>query len=76
MPKTFGKVWLRFGNISACKISHLGKSEGECSGENFLPHHVLHLFHMLKLFPSVGTKVVKHYTTVEVHRSFPQGVVS
>ena len=38
--------------------------------------HVLRLFRMLNLFPSVGTKVVKHYTTVEVHRSFPQGVVS
>ena len=36
---------------------------------------VLSLIHMLNLFPSVGTKVVKHYTTVEVHRSFPQGVV-
>ena len=27
------------------------------------------------LFPSVGTKVVKHYTTVVIHRSSPQGVV-
>ena len=36
---------------------------------------LLRLFHMQKLFPSVGTKVVKHYTTVEVHRSSPQGVV-
>ena len=37
---------------------------------------VLRLFRMLKLFPSVGTDVVKHYHTVGVHRSFPQGVVS
>ena len=29
-----------------------------------------------ELFPSVGTDVVKHYNTVGVHRSFPQGVVS
>ena len=36
---------------------------------------LLHLIRMLNLFPSVGIKVVKHYTTVEVHRSFPQGVV-
>ena len=37
---------------------------------------LLRLFPMLKLFPSVGTKVVKHYITVGVHRSFLQGVVS
>ena len=37
---------------------------------------LLRLFRMLKLFPSVGTNVVKHYTTVGVHMSFPQGVVS
>ena len=37
---------------------------------------LLRLFRMLKLFPSVGTKVVKHYSIVEVHRSSPQGVVS
>ena len=45
-----------------------------------LPHFsmwgLLRLFRVLKLFPSVGTNVVKHYTTVGVHRSFPQGVVS
>ena len=34
---------------------------------------LLRLFRMLKLFLSVGTKVVKHYTTVEVHRSFSTG---
>ena len=38
--------------------------------------HMLRLFRMLKLFPRVGTKVVKHYITVGVHKSFPQGVVS
>ena len=27
---------------------------------------VLRLIRMLNLFPSVGTKVIKHYTTVEV----------
>ena len=32
---------------------------------------MLLLFRMLKLFPSVGTKVVKHSITVGVHRSFP-----
>ena len=37
---------------------------------------LLRLFHVLKLFLSVGTDVVKHYNTVGVHRSFPQGVVS
>ena len=37
---------------------------------------MLHLFRMMKLFPSIITKVVKHYITVGVHRSFPQGVVS
>ena len=37
---------------------------------------LLHLFRVLKLFPSVGTDVVKHYNTVGVHRSFPQRVVS
>ena len=31
---------------------------------------LLLLFHMLKLFLSVGTKVVKHYTTVEVQGHF------
>ena len=40
MPKTFWKDWLRFNNISACKISLLGKSEGAYNGENFLPHLV------------------------------------
>ena len=29
---------------------------------------VLFLFRIMKLFPSVGTKVVKHYITVGVHR--------
>ena len=33
-------------------------------------------FRVLKLFLSIGTDVVKHYNTMEVHRSFPQGVVS
>ena len=42
---------------------------------NILQRPLLRLFRMPKLFPSVGTKVVKHYTTVEIHRSFPQGVV-
>ena len=46
----------------------------------FLKYHllrsVLSLFRVLKLFPSIGTDVVKHYNTVGVHRSFPQGVVS
>ena len=37
---------------------------------------MLRLFCMLKLFQSVGTKVVKHYIIVGVHRSFPEGVVS
>ena len=37
---------------------------------------VLFLFRVLKLFPSLGTNVVKHYTTMGVHRSFPHGVVS
>ena len=37
---------------------------------------LLRLFRVLKLFPRVGTDVVKHYNTVGVHRSFPQGVVS
>ena len=33
---------------------------------------LLCLFRMPKLFPSVGTtKVIKHYNTAEVHRSFP-----
>ena len=36
---------------------------------------LLHLFCIPKLFPSVGTNVVKHYTTAEVHRSSPQGVL-
>ena len=36
---------------------------------------LLHLSRMPKLFPSVGTKVVKHYTTVVIHRSSPQGEV-
>ena len=36
---------------------------------------LLRLIRMLNLFPTVGTKVVKHYTTVELHRSFPHGVV-
>ena len=43
---------------------------------NAILGRVLRVFCMLKLFPSVGTKVVKHYITVGVHRSFPQGVVS
>ena len=37
---------------------------------------LLCLYHVLKLFPSVGTDVVKHYNTVGVHRSFPQEVAS
>ena len=37
---------------------------------------LLRLFHMPKLFPSVGTTmVVKHCNTAEVQRSSPQGVV-
>ena len=40
MPKIFRKVWVRFDNITACKVSHLGKSEGAYGGENFLPHLV------------------------------------
>ena len=35
------------------------------------PNEVLHLFRVLKLFPSVGTDVVKHYNTMGVHMSFP-----
>ena len=37
---------------------------------------LLRLFRVLKLFLSVGTNIVKHYTTMGVHKSFPQGVVS
>ena len=37
---------------------------------------LLLLFRVLKLFPRLGTDVVKHYIIVVVHRSFPQGVVS
>ena len=37
---------------------------------------LLRLFRVLKLFPSVGTDVVKHYNTMGVHRSSSQGVVS
>ena len=37
---------------------------------------MLRLFCVLKLFPSIGTDVVKHYNTVGVHGSFPQRVVS
>ena len=33
-------------------------------------------FRVLKIFPSIGTNVVKHFNTMGVHRSFPQGVVS
>ena len=51
-------------------------TELEGSMNNLAQRQVLRLFHMLKLFLSVGTKVVKHYITVEVHRLFPQGVVS
>ena len=40
------------------------------------PSLLLRLFRVLKLFPSIGTDVVKHYNTVGVHKSFPQGVVS
>ena len=36
---------------------------------------LLRLIRVLKLFPSIGTNVIKHYNTVGVHRSFPQGVV-
>ena len=41
-----------------------------------LDGEVLRLFRVLKLFPSVGINVAKHYTTMGVHKSFPQGVVS
>ena len=49
----------------------LGKFDKDNSGIT----RMLRLFHMPKLFPSVGTKVVKHYTTVVIHSSSPQGVV-
>ena len=52
-------------DLSRMRILHNHTSRGK----------VLRLILMLNLFPSVGTKVVKHYTTVEVHSSFPQGVV-
>ena len=39
-------------------------------------HSLLRLFHVLKLFQSVGSDVFKYYNTVGVHRSFPQGVIS
>ena len=34
-------------------------------------YQLLYLIRMLNSFLSVGTKVVKYYTTMEVHRSFP-----
>ena len=37
---------------------------------------MLRLFRVLKLFSSIGTDGIKHYNTVGVHKSFPQGVVS
>ena len=52
------------------------KYKADGSIERYKARLVLCLFCVLKLFPSVGTDVVKHYNTVGVHRSFPQGVVS
>ena len=51
------------------------KYKADGSIEQYKARLVLCLFCVLKLFPSVGTDVVKHYNTVGVHRSFPQGVV-
>ena len=68
------------GDLILCfTIRELGESECWRMGKPCLMYYksnLLHLFHVLKLFPSVGTNVVKHYNAMGVHKSFPQGVVS
>ena len=69
-----------FSKSHVLKLSRMSRHQNFASLTEKKKHMpsgtLLRLFRMLKLFPSVGTKVVKHYITVGVHRSFPQGVVS
>ena len=65
---TYGKEYVVFSDASLNGLGCVFMQEGKVV--------VLRLFRVLKLFPSVGTDVVKHYNIVGVHRSFPQEVVS
>ena len=57
---TYGKEYVVFSDASLNGLGCVFMQEGKVV--------VLRLFRVLKLFPSVGTDVIKHYNTVRVHR--------